>query len=159
MLTTGNLSDEDINSGAVARYCSLEVYRAIRADRNKDKVKDNTRKRKAKVAHCKSVACWRILWRSDKFSGAANGGDASGMDILGDTSVDEEESSSGSGSGPSRRNGGFQGRPVRIKAAKMQRQEDVQMDAQVKASTEAHPRAARAHCPLRFRPAADAEHP
>ena len=137
MPTTGNPTEEDIISGAVARYCSLDIYDAIRADRNQDKVDDKTRKRKAKVAHCKWVACWRVLRQSDKFSGAANGGDASGMDIMGDTSSDEEESGSGSGSGRSRRNGGFQGRPVGIKAAKMQRQEDVQMDAQVKASTEA----------------------
>jgi len=115
MLTTGNPSEEDIISGAVACYCSLDVYDAIRADRNQDKVNDKTRKRKAKVAHCKWVACWRVLRQSDKFSGAANGGDASGMDIMGDTSSEEEESGSGSGSGPSRRTGGFQSRPVGIK--------------------------------------------
>ena len=137
MPTTGNPSEEDIISGAVARYCSLDVYEAIREDRNQDKVNDKRRKRKAKVAHCKWDAFWRVLRQSDKFSGAANGGDASGMDIMGDTSSDEEESGSGSGSGRSRRSGGFQGLPVGIKAAKMQRQEDMQMDAQVKASTEA----------------------
>jgi len=59
------------------------------------------------------------------------------MDIMGDTSSDEKDSGSGSGSGSSRRNGGFPGRPVGIKAATMHRQEDVQMDAQVKAGTEA----------------------
>jgi len=99
--TTGNPSEEDIISGAVARYCSLDVYDAIRADRNQDKVNDKTRKCKAKVAHCKWVACWRVLRQSDKFRGAANGGDASGMDIMGDTSSDEDESGSGSGSGRS----------------------------------------------------------
>ena len=113
------------------------MYDAIRADRNQDKVNDKTRKRKAKVAHCKWVACWRVLRQSDKYSSAAKGGDALGMDIMGDTSSDEEESGSGSGIGPCRLNGGFQSRPVGIKAAKMQRQEDVQMDAQVRASTEA----------------------
>ena len=113
------------------------MYDAIRADRNQDKVNDKTRKRKAKVAHCKWVACWRVLRQSDKFSGAANGGDALGMDIMGDTSSDEEESGIDSGSGPCRLNGGFQRRPFDIKAAKMQRQEDVKIDAQVRASTEA----------------------
>jgi len=137
MPTTGNPSEEDIISGAVARYRSLDVYDAIRADRNQDRVDDKTRKGKAKIAHCKWVACWRVLRQSDKCSGAANGGDASGMDIMGDTSSDEEKSGSSSGSERSRRNGGFQGRPVGIKAAKMQRQGDVQMDALVKASTDA----------------------
>jgi len=98
MPTTSNPSEEDIISGAVARYCSLDVYDAIRADRNQDRVDDKTRKGKAKVAHCKWVACWRVLRQSDKCSGAANGGDASGMDIMGDTPSDEEKSGSGSGS-------------------------------------------------------------
>jgi len=77
------------------------------------------------------------LWQSDTFSGAANGGDASGMDIPGDSSSDEDESGSGSGCDRSRRNGCFQGRSVGIKAAKMQRQEDLWMEAQVEASTDA----------------------
>jgi len=145
MPTTGNPSEEDIISRAVARYCSLDVYDAIREDRNQDKVNDKTRKRKAKVAHCKWVACWRVLRQSDKFSGAANGGDALGMEIMGDTSSDEEDSGSSSGSGRSRRTGGFQGRPVGIKAAKMQFQEEVQMDAQVKASTRALHKLTDAH--------------
>jgi len=137
MPTTGYPSEEDITSGAAACYCSLEVYDAFREDRNQDKVNEKTRKRKAKVVNCKWVAWWRVLRQSDKFCGAANDGDDSGMNIMGDTSSDYEESGSGSGSGRSRRNGSFQGRPVGIKAAKMHRQEDVQMDAQVKASTEA----------------------
>jgi len=33
MPTTGNLTEEDIISGAVARYCSLVIYEAIRKDR------------------------------------------------------------------------------------------------------------------------------
>jgi len=56
------------------------------------------------------------------------------MDILGDSSSDEDEGGSGPGSGRSRRNSGLQ---VGIKAAKMQRQEDLQTEAQVKASTDA----------------------
>jgi len=118
MPTAGNLSEEDIISGAVARYCSLDVYDAIRADRDQDKRNDKTRKRKAKVAHCKWVACWRVLRQSDKISGAAHGGDASTTDIFGDSSSDDD--ASGSGSSRSRRNGGFQGRPIGIKAAKTQ---------------------------------------
>jgi len=118
MPTAGNLSEEDIISGAVACYCSLDVYDAIRADRDQDKRNDKTRKRKAKVAHCKWVACWRVLRQSDKISGAAHGGDASTTDIFGDSSSDDD--ASGSGSSRSRRNGGFQGLPIRIKAAKTQ---------------------------------------
>jgi len=135
MPTTGNLSEEDIISGAVARYCSLDMYDAIRADRAQDKRNDKTRKRKAKVAHCKWMACWRVLRQSDNFSGAANGGDASKIDIFGDSSSDDDASASGSSR--SRRKGGFQGRPIGMKDAKTQRQDDIQMDAQVKDSTEA----------------------
>jgi len=123
MPTTGNLSEEDIISVAVARYCSLDVYDAIRADRDRDKRNDKTRKRRAKVAHCKRVACWRVLRQSDKFSGAANGDDAPTNDIFGNSS--SEVDASGSGSSRSRRNGGFQGRPIGIKAAKTQRQDDM----------------------------------
>jgi len=47
--TTGNPSQEDIVSGAVARYCSLDVYDEIRADHKEEKVNHKTRKRKAKV--------------------------------------------------------------------------------------------------------------
>jgi len=135
MPTTGNLSEEDIISGAVARCCWLDVYDAIRADRDQDKRNEKNRKRKAKVAHCKRVACWLVLRQSEKFSGAAKGGDASTIDIFGDSSSDDD--ASGSGSSRSRRNSGFQGRPIGIKAAKTQRQDDIQMDAQVKDSTEA----------------------
>jgi len=82
----------------VARYCSLDVYDAIRADRDQDKRNDTTRKLEAKVAHCKWVAFWRVLQQSETFSGAANGGDASTNAILGDSSSDDDESGSGSGS-------------------------------------------------------------
>ena len=72
MKTTGNLSEEDIISGAVARYCSLVIYEAIRKDWEQDERKSKATKWKAKLAHCKWVACWRVLRTSDKFSGAAN---------------------------------------------------------------------------------------
>ena len=137
MPTTGNLSEETIIGGAVARYFSLDVYDSIRAERDQCTRNDKTRKRKAKVAHCKWVACWRVWQQSDTFSGAANDGDASAVDIFCDSSSDDDESGRGSGSSRSRRNGDFQGRPIGIKAAKTQRQDDIQMDAQVKDSTEA----------------------
>ena len=137
MPTTANLSEEDIISGAVARYCALDVYDSIRAERDQCKRNDKTRKRNAKVAHCKWVACWSVWRQSDKFGGAANGGDASTVDSFCDSSSDDDESGRGSGSSRSRRNGGFQGRPIGIKAAKTQRQDDIQMDAQVKDRTEA----------------------
>jgi len=83
------------------------------------------------------VACWRVLRQSVKLSGAVNGGDASTIDILGDSSSDDDESGSGSSSSRSRRNGGFQGLSIVIKAVKTQRQDDIQINAQVKYSTEA----------------------
>jgi len=58
--TTGNLMEEDIISGAVARYCSLNSYESIRSDREKDKCKGKTAKRHAKLAHCKWLGCWRV---------------------------------------------------------------------------------------------------
>jgi len=39
MQTTGNLLEEDIISGAIARSCSLDIYEAIRKDREQDKRK------------------------------------------------------------------------------------------------------------------------
>ena len=133
MPTTGNLTEEDIISGAVARYCWLDVYDAIRTDREKDKRQDSTRKRKAKLAHCKWVACWRVLRQSDKFSGAANLA-ISGTDV--DT-TSEDETGSWSGGGVNKSNGGFQRRPGGVKAVKAARLEDMQYEKQVQASTDA----------------------
>jgi len=133
MPTTGNLMEEDIISGAVARYCSLDVYDAIRTDREKDKRQDSTRKHKAKLAHCKWVACWRVLRQSDKFSGAANLA-ISGTDV--DT-TSEDETGSASGGGVNQSNGGFQRRPGGVKAAKAARLKDMQYEKQVQASTDA----------------------
>jgi len=53
MQTTGNLSEEDIISGAVARYCSLDIYESIRKDRKQDKRKGKAAKWKAKLAQYK----------------------------------------------------------------------------------------------------------
>jgi len=134
MQTTGNLTEEDIISGAVARYCSLDIYESIRSDREKDKRKGKTAKRKAKLAHCKWVGCWRVLRTSDKFSGAANTADDASVDL--DDSSDED-GESGSTSSPNSRNKGYQRRPGGIKAAKLMRSEDAGMEKQVKASTAA----------------------
>jgi len=134
MQTTGNLTEEDIISGAVARYCSLDIYESIRNDREKDKRKGKAAKRKAKLAHCKWVGCWRVLRTSDKFSGSANTADDASVDL--DDSSDED-GESGSTSSPSTRNKGYQRRPGGIKAAKLMRSEDASMERQVKASTAA----------------------
>jgi len=133
MPTTGDLTEEDIISGVVARYCSLDVYDAIRTDREKDKRDDSTRKRKAKLAHCKWVACWQVLRQSDKFSGAAS------LEILAADveTTSEDETGSGSGGGANKSNVGFQRRPGGVKAAKAVRLEDMQYEKQVKASTDA----------------------
>ena len=134
MPTTGNLTEEDIISGAVARYCSLVIYEAIRKDREQDKRKGKVVKRKAKLAHCKWVACWRVLRTSEKLSGAANTADDLSMDV--DDSSDED-GDSGSTSSPSTRNKGYQRRPCGIEAAKLVSSEDAGMEKQVKASTAA----------------------
>jgi len=134
MKTTGKLSEEDIISGAVARYCSLDIYEAIRKDREQDKRKGKAEKRKAKLAHCKWVACWRVLRASDKFSGAANTTDDLSADL--DDSSDED-ADSGSTSSPSTPNKGYQRRSCGIKDAKLMRSEDASMEKQVKASTAA----------------------
>jgi len=134
MQTTGNLSEEDIISAAVARYCSLDIYEAIRKDREQDKRKGKASKRKAKLAHCKWAACWRVLRMSEKFSGAANTTDHLSVDL--DDSPDED-ADSGSTSSPSTPIKGYQRRPCGMKAAKLMRTEDASMEKQVKASTAA----------------------
>jgi len=134
MQTTGNLTEDDIISGAVARFRSLDIYESIRSEREKDKRTGKTAKRKAKLVHCKWVGCWRVLRTSDKFSGAANtAGDASVE--LDDSS--DEDGESGSTSSPNARSNGYQRLPGGIKAAKLMRSEDDGMEKQVKASTTA----------------------
>jgi len=108
MQISGNFSKEDIISGAVTRYCSLDIYESIRNEREQDKRKGKAAKRKAKLAHCKWVACWRVLRTLDKFSGAANTTDDLTVDM--DDSSDED-AESGSTSSPSTRNKGYQRRP------------------------------------------------
>jgi len=134
MPTTGNLTEEDVISGAIARYCWLNVYKAIRADQEAGKQKGVTGKRKAKVAHCQWVACWRVLRQSDKFNGAAS---ASASDTPMDVGKSTEEEEGSSGSGCSRRAGAFQHRPIGVKAAKAMRFEDLKMEKQVQPSASA----------------------
>jgi len=134
MLTTGNLTEEDNSSSAVARYCSLDLYESIRTDREKDKRKGKAAKRKARLAHCTWVGCWRVLRTSDKFSGWAITAHDASVDL--DDSSDED-GESGSTSSSSTRKKGYQRRPGGIKAAKLMRSEDASMDMQVKATTAA----------------------
>jgi len=134
MQTTGNLSEEVIISGPIARYCLLDIKEAIGKDREQDKLKGKAAKRKAKLAHCKWVECWRVLRTSDTFSGAANTTDDQSEDP--DNSSDND-ADSGSRSSPSTRNKGYQRRPCGIKAAKLMRSEDAGMERKVKASTAA----------------------
>jgi len=132
MQTTGILAEEDIISCAVARHCSLGIYEAIRKDREQDKRKGKAANQKTKLAHCKRVACWRVLRTSHKFSGAANTADDRSGDQ--DDSADED-AEGGSTSSRSARRKGYQRRPCGIKAAKLMRSEDSGMEKQVKAST------------------------
>jgi len=134
MQTTGNLSEEDIISGAIARYCALDIYEAILKDREQDKRKGKAAKRKAKLAHCKWVACWRVLRTSDNLSGAANTTDDQSVEP---DDLSDEDADSGSTSSPSTRNKGYQRRPCGIKAAKLMSSEDAGMEREVKASTAA----------------------
>jgi len=52
LLLTGDPSDEDLISAAVARFCGLNIYEAMRKDRASDKAKGKTTKRKAKQTTC-----------------------------------------------------------------------------------------------------------
>jgi len=104
MQSTGNLSEEDIISEAVARYCSLDIYEAICKNWEHDKRKGKAAKRKAKLALCKWVACWWVLRTSEKFSGAANTTDDLSVNV--DASSDED-TESGRTSSPRKRNKGY----------------------------------------------------
>jgi len=75
---TGNPSDEVLISAAVARFCGLNIYEAMRKDRASDKVKGKTTKPKAKQTTCPWVPCWRVLRHVDRFSGAAGAAAADG---------------------------------------------------------------------------------
>jgi len=49
---TGNPSDDDMISAAMARFCGANVCEEIRKDRTADKAKGMATKRKAKQVHC-----------------------------------------------------------------------------------------------------------
>eukprot|EP00168_Porphyra_purpurea_P012166 TRINITY_DN3166_c0_g1_i1.p1 TRINITY_DN3166_c0_g1~~TRINITY_DN3166_c0_g1_i1.p1 ORF type:complete len:350 (+),score=42.48 TRINITY_DN3166_c0_g1_i1:1269-2318(+) len=133
MHTAGNVSDDDIRSGEFARYCSLHIYEAIRTDREKDKPQGKTSKRKANVAHCRWVACWRALRTSDRFSGAANTADAGTYDA---DSYDDDDAS-GRTSSPAAARTPYQRRTNCIEAAKKRRLATASLDKQTTASTAA----------------------
>jgi len=132
--TTGNLTEEDIISGAVTRYCSLDIYRAIRKDGVQDKSKGKEETRKAKLAHFKWVACWRVLHTSDKFSGAASTTEDLGVE---EHHSSDEDGDSGSKGNPRTPNKGYQRRPCGIKAADLIKTEDASTEKEVRASTAA----------------------
>jgi len=78
MELTGNPSDEDMISAAMARFCGANVYEAIRKDITEDKAKGKATKPKAKQVLCPWVPCWRVLPHVENFSGAAEAAAADG---------------------------------------------------------------------------------
>jgi len=113
--------------------CSLDVYDAIRTDREKEKRQDSTRTRKAKLVYGKWVACWRVLRQSDMFSGAGTLA-ISGTDV--DTTL-EDKSGSGSGGGADKSDGSLRRRPGGVRAAKAACLKYMQYEQQVQSSTDA----------------------
>jgi len=138
---TGNPSDEDLISAAVARFCGLIIYEAMRKDRASDKAKGKTTKQKAKQTTCPWVPCWRVLRHVDNFRGAAGaaaadggaGGAGSSIASAGGraspSDADEEEN------GPAAA-GAFQSRPRGSKAAKREMSEDVRASRTLKDSSD-----------------------
>jgi len=140
MELTGNPSDEDMISAAMARFCGANVYEAIRKDRTEDKAKGKATKRKAKQVHCPWVPCWRVLRHVDKFSGAAgaaaaNGG-AAGAGSAGGSPGGRSTSASDE-DGEDACAGGYQSRPRSAKAAKRDKAAGIQESRILKASTDA----------------------
>jgi len=144
---TGNPSEEDMISAAMARFCGANVCEALRTDRAADMAKGKTTKRKAKQVHCPWVPCWRVLRHVDKFSGAAGaaaadggaaGAGSSGGSAGGRSTSDSDEDAEDAGTG------GYQSRPRGSKAAKRDKAEDIQASRMLKASTDALSALARA---------------
>jgi len=129
--TMGNPTEEDLISGIVARYCSLDIYDGSRVDQEADMRANRSAKRKAKVAFCKFLPCWRVLRHSDKFSGASN------LMQLGSDDSDDSDEEIGSTSSPSTRKKSYQRSPGKVKAANQQQMEDMRLEKEVKASTAA----------------------
>jgi len=117
-------------SAAVARFCGLNIYEAMRKDRASEKAKGKTTKRKAKQTTCPLVPCWRVLRHVDKFSGAAGAAAADG----GAGGAGSSSASAGGRASPSDTDdeengppaaGAFQARPRGSKAAKREMSEDI----------------------------------
>jgi len=139
---TGNPSDEDLNSAAVARFCGLNMYEAMRKDRASDKARGKTTKRKAKQTNCPWVPCWRVLRHVDKLSGAAGAAAADG----GAGGAGSSSASAGGRASPSDTDdeeigspaaGAFQSRPRGSKAATHERSEDIHASRTFKDSSDA----------------------
>jgi len=140
MELTGNPSEKDMISAAMARFCGTNVYEAKREDSAEDMAKGKTTKRKAKQVHCPWVPCWRVLRHVDNFSGAAGAAEADG-------GAGSAGSSGGSPGGRSTSNSdedaedagacGYQSRPRGSKTAKSDKAEDIQASRMLKASTDA----------------------
>ena len=138
----GNPSDEDLISAAVARFCGLNIYEAMRKDRASDKAKGKTTKRKAKQTTCPWVPCWRVLRHVDKFSGAAGAAAADG----GAGGAGSSSASAGGRASPSDTDeeengppaaGAFQSRPRGSKAAKREMSEGIRASRTLKDSSDA----------------------
>jgi len=132
--TTGNLTKEDIISGAVTRYCSLDIYNAIRKDRVQDKSKGKEETLTAKLAHFKWVACWRVLRMSDKLSGASSTTEDLGVEVHHSSDDDDDSGCMGN---PTTPNKGYQRRPCGIEAVDLIQTEDASTEKQVRATTAA----------------------
>jgi len=61
MELTGNPSEKDMSSAAMARSCGANVYEAMCKDRAAEMAKGKTTERKAMQVHCPRVSCWLVL--------------------------------------------------------------------------------------------------
>ena len=147
MKLTGNPSQEDMMSEAMARFCGANVHEAMRKDRVEDMAQGRTTKCTAKQELCPWVPCWRVLRHVDKFSGAAAaaaadgsaaGTRSSGGSPGGRSTSDSEEDAEDAGAG------GYQSRPRSSKAAQRDKAEDIPASRMLKASTHAFSALARA---------------
>ena len=140
MELTGNPSDEDMISAAMARFCGANVYEAIRKDITEDKAKGKATKPKAKQVLCPWVPCWRVLPHVENFSGAAEaaaadggavGAGSAGGSPGGRSTSDSDEDGEDAGAG------GYQSRPRDAKAGKRDKAAGIQESRMLKASTDA----------------------
>lgn len=68
---TGNLTDEDMISAAVAEWCAVRVYDSINGDRAEYVRRGKGKNRKPKQVIFSFLECWRVLRNVDKFIDAA----------------------------------------------------------------------------------------